>query len=112
MGSVVAYINSDHGIILAGISAVKQGFYTFFIGGIIIRILDVVVNKIKKKSLAYIASITLATLLTTGMVYIVHSMKGTPEPLESTFATVVLAPPGYIYLAFNKRKNCDEKDNG
>lgn len=108
MGSVVAYINSDHGIIPAGISALKQGIYTFFIGGVIIRILDFVVNKIKKKSFAYIASITLATLLTTGMVYIVHSMKGTPEPLESTLATVVLAPPGYIYLAFHKRKKCDK----
>jgi hypothetical protein len=105
MGSVVAYINSDHGILPAGIAALKQALYTFFIGGVIIRILDFTVNNIKKKTYAYLVSITVATFLTTSMVYFVHCLKGTPKPLDSTLATVVLAPPGYIYLAYFKRKN-------
>jgi uncharacterized membrane protein len=105
MGSVVAYINSDHGIFPASIAALKQAIYTFFIGGVIIRILDIIVNNIKKKAYAYLVSITVATFLTTSMVYCVHCLKGTPKPIDSTIATVILAPPGYIFLAYFKRKN-------
>lgn len=105
MGSVVAYINSDHGIFPASIAALKQALYTFFIGGVIIKILDLIVNNIRKKTYAYLISITVATFLTTSMVYFVHCLKGTPKPLDSTIATVILAPPGYIYLAYFKRKN-------
>jgi uncharacterized membrane protein len=111
MGSVVAYINSDHGILPAGIAAFKQALYTFFIGGVIIRILDIIVNNIQKKAYAYLVSITVATFLTTSMVYFVHCLKGTPKPLDSTLATVVLAPPGYIYLAYSKRKNHHSKED-
>ena len=112
MGSVVAYINSDHGIFPAGVAAFKQAIYTFFIGGIIIRILDITVNRIHKKLLAYVISILLATFLTTTMVFFVHIMRGTPKPLESTAATIILAPPGYIFLAYFKRKKGDrESDN-
>jgi hypothetical protein len=111
MGSVVAYINSDHGIFPASIAALKQAVYTFFIGGVIIKILDLIVNKIKKKAYAYLISITVATFLTTTMVYFVHCLKGTPKPLDSTIATVILAPPGYIYLAYFKRKNHHNPDD-
>ncbi|MBR9998398.1 MAG: hypothetical protein KFF73_05470 [Cyclobacteriaceae bacterium] len=104
MGSVVAYINSDSGIVPSSIAAMKQALYTFFIGGVIIRILDLIVNNIRKKAYAYLVSITVATLLTTSLVYFVHCMKGTPKPLDSTIATVILAPPGYIFLAYFKRK--------
>lgn len=104
MGSVVAYINSDSGILLASVAASKQALYTFFIGGVIIKILDITVNGIQGKFLAYFTSILLATFLTTSLVYLVHIMKGTPKPFESTIATIILAPPGYIYLAYYKRK--------
>ena len=105
MGSVVWFINSDHGAVPAAIAAAKQALYTFFVGGIIIKILDIVVNGIKNKTLAYLTSIITASILTIGMVYIVHSMKGTPKPFESTIPTIFLAPPGYIYLARLKRSN-------
>jgi hypothetical protein len=111
MGSVVAYINSDSGIIPASIAALKQALYTFFIGGVIIKILDLIVNRIHQKAYAYLVSITVATVMTTSLVFFVHCMKGTPKPLDSTIATVILAPPGYIYLAYFKRKNhhCPEE---
>jgi hypothetical protein len=111
MGSVVAYINSDNGIFPASIAALKQALYTFFIGGIIIKILDLIVNQIKQKTYAYLISITVATFLTTTMVYMVHCLKGTPKPLDSTIATVILAPPGYIYLAYSKRKKHDRMED-
>ena len=105
MGSVVFYINSDHGPILASIAALKQAFYTFFIGGLILKILEFIVLGIPNKALAYVLSIITATVLTVVLVYIVHSLKGTPRPLESTIPTIFLAPPGYIYIARMKRNN-------
>jgi len=105
MGSVVFYINSDHGPILASIAGLKQAFYTFFIGGLILKVLEIIVLGVPNKALAYICSIITATILTIGLVYIVHSFKGTPKPFASTIPTIFLAPPGYIYVARMKRNN-------
>jgi hypothetical protein len=105
MGSVVFYINADHGPFLASIAAMKQGLYTFFIGGIILKILEMIVTGINNKILAYICSVIAATVITVGLVYLVHSMKGTPKPFESTIPTILLAPIGYIYVARMKRNN-------
>ena len=105
MGSVVFYINSDHGPFLASIAALKQAFYTFFIGGLILKVLEIIVLGVPNKALAYVLSILTATVLTVGLVYIVHSMKGTPKPFESTIPTIFLAPPGYIYVARMKRNH-------
>jgi len=105
MGSVVFYINADHGPFLASIAALKQGFYTFFIGGIILKILELIVTGINNKFWAYICSVVAATIITVGLVYLVHSMKGTPKPFESTIPTILLAPIGYIYVARMKRNN-------
>ena len=105
MGSVVFYINSDHGPFLATIAALKQAFYTFFIGGLILKVLEIIVVEIPNKTFAYICAVIATTLLTVGLVYIVHSLKGTPKPFESTIPTILLAPPGFIYVARMKRLN-------
>jgi hypothetical protein len=105
MGSVVFYINADHGPLLASTAAIKQGLYTFFIGGLILKILELIVTGINNKILAYICSVIVATVITVGLVYLVHSMKGTPKPFESTIPTILLAPLGYIYVARMKRNN-------
>ena len=105
MGSVVYYINIDHGPFLASIAALKQGAYTFFIGGIILKILELIVTGINNKYLAYICSVVAATIITVGLVYLVHSMKGTRKPFESSIPTILLAPFGYIYVARMKRNN-------
>jgi hypothetical protein len=105
MGSVVFYINADHGPFLATTAALKQATYTFFIGGIILKILEVIVIGIPHKTVAYISAVVAATVITVGLVYFVHSMKGTPKPFESTVPTIILAPLGYIYVARLKRNN-------
>ena len=105
MGSVVFYINADHGPFLASTAAIKQGLYTFFIGGLILKILELIVTGINNKILAYVCSVIAATVITVGLVYLVHSMKGTPKPFESTIPTILLAPLGYIYVARMKRNN-------
>ena len=103
MGAIVYYINADHGPLLATIAALKQAFYTFFIGGLILKILETIVLGIPNKTLAYICAVVTATLITVGLVYFVHSLKGTPKPFESTIPTIILAPGGFMYAAKLKR---------
>jgi hypothetical protein len=67
--------------------------------------LEIIVVEIPNKTFAYICAVIAATLLTVGLVYIVHSLKGTPKPFESTIPTIILAPPGFIYVARMKRLN-------
>jgi hypothetical protein len=105
MGAIVFYINSDHGPMLATIAALKQGIYTFLIGGLILKVLEVIVKEIKQEWLAYACAIAVATLITVSLVYLVHSMKGTPKPFASTMPTIILAPIGFFYAARLKRKN-------
>lgn len=105
MGGIVFYINSDHGPFLATTAALKQAFYTFFVGGLILKILEVIVRGIRNKALAYFCAVVVATLITVGLVYFVHSLKGTPKPFESTIPTIILAPVGFSYAARLKRNN-------
>lgn len=105
MGGIVYYINSDHGVFPAGIAAMKQAAYTFIIGGFILKILELIVTGIHQKALAYFCSVIAATIITVSLVFMVHSLKGTPKPFESTVPTIILAPLGYIYVARLKRNN-------
>jgi hypothetical protein len=83
----------------------KQATYTFFVGGLILKILEMIVTGIHHKTLAYFCAVIAATIMTVGLVYLVHSLKGTPKPFESTIPTMILAPMGYIYVARLKRNN-------
>lgn len=105
MGAIVFYINADHGPILASAAALKQGVYTFLFGGLILKVLERIVKGIRQEWLAYVCAITAATLITVSLVYIVHSLKGTPRPFASTIPTIILAPIGFFYAARLKRNN-------
>jgi hypothetical protein len=105
MGGIVAYINYDHGILLASIAGLKQATYTFFFGGVLIKILETIALKINNQALALLTSVIVTSIITITLVYLVHQLKGTPRPLESTMPTVLMAPPGFLVLAYRKRKS-------
>jgi len=106
MGIIVFFVNFSHGWILAGTAGLKQAVYTFFFGGIIVKILEFFLKQIKNKYTSIPVSVLIVTFITTFLVYIVHNLKGTPEPLLSTVPTLLLAPPAYIGMAirFKKKK--------
>lgn len=104
MGLVVGIINSDHGIWPALTAAVKQAAYTFLFGGILIKLLYFLVMRINSKLPAIIISTLAISALTIALVYLIHSMKGTPKPFASTIPTIFMAPPGFFALAWRKRK--------
>ena len=104
MGSIVGLVNADHGIWPAFTAAIKQAAYTFLFGGMMIKLLYRVVISIKPRIPAMLLSTLSVSLLTIVLVYLVHSLKGTPKPFYSTLPTIVFAPPGFFALAWRKRK--------
>jgi hypothetical protein len=104
MGMIVWTINASYGWWPATTAALKQAAYTFLFGGMLIRILYGLVLSIRNRPLAIATSTLSVAILTIIMVYIVHSIKGTPRPFESTLPTIIMAPPGFMALAMRKRR--------
>jgi hypothetical protein len=104
MGAIVVWINIDHGWGPATTAGLKQAAYTFFLGGTIIKLLETITLRINHKILAITLAVIITSLVTIGLVYFVHSMRGTPKPFESTLPTIILAPPGFLALSIRKRR--------
>jgi len=109
MGCIVALINSDHGLWPATTAALKQAAYTFFFGGMLIKFLYSLAVRIKHRISGVVISTIAVSLLTILLVFLLHSMKGTPKSLESTIPTIILAPPGFLVLAWRKRYKTSQK---
>ena len=103
MGAIVWFINMGYGWWPATTAALKQAAYTFLFGGILIKILDTIASRIRNRYVAVITATLLVSVVTIILVYIVHNLKGTPRPFESTLPTIIMAPPGFLALAIRKR---------
>lgn len=104
MGTIVFFINFDHGAGLALIAATKQATYTFFAGGTITRFSENIAAYFLNKYVAIFLAILIPSTIAVTLTYIVHSMKGTPEPFNSTIPTMILAPLGFLWWSTRKRK--------
>ena len=103
LGTIVFFINYDHGVINGLIAASKQALYTFFVGGFITRLCENIAT-IKNSFAAIFLAVLIPSIIAVSLTYIVHSIKGTPEPLNSTIPTMILAPLGFLWWATQKRK--------
>ena len=103
LGTIVFFINYDHGIVNGLIAALKQALYTFFVGGFITRLCENIATVSKNLSAIFLA-VFIPSIIAVVLTYIVHSIKGTPEPLNSTIPTMILAPLGFLWWALQKRK--------
>jgi len=101
---IVFFINIDHGTTGASLAALKQGLYTFLAGGTMMRISENLSMKFKHQVISIFMAVLIPSALAVGFTYIVHSAKGTPEPLNSTIPTMVFAPLGFLWWALKKRK--------
>ena len=114
MAGIVFMINLPHGWVSSSIAGLKQWVYTFFFGGMIIRLLEYALSIKANLYLSILLSVIGISVLTTLLVYLVHSMRGTPEPLLSTIPTMIMAPPGFLALAIhfkkrNSRRTADQR---
>lgn len=106
LGGVVFGINyfATNNISGSFTAALKQGIYTFFLGGIFMKGCENLATKIKNRTLAIAAAIVIPSALTLLLTFTMHNFKGTPKPLESTFPTMLIIPATAVW-AYRKRTN-------
>jgi ABC-type dipeptide/oligopeptide/nickel transport system permease subunit len=104
MGTIVFFINWDYGLLAGLVAALKQGVYTFLAGGIMMRMTENIASRFSTDIVAILLAVLIPTTIAITLTYILHSLKGTPEPLNSTIPTIILAPFGFLWWALKKRK--------
>jgi hypothetical protein len=109
MGGVVFSINyfSTYEITGSVTAALKQGGYTFLLGGIFMKGCENLATKIKKRTLAILLSVFIPSVLTLILTYSMHNLKGTPKPLESTIPTLLIIPATAVW-GYRKRTNAEK----
>lgn len=116
MGIIIFVINYRLTGIVAGAftAALKQGIYTFFFGGLIMKLCESIAVRLNPAFLALALAMLVPSVLSLGLTYGVHSMKGTPMPLESTVPTAFFVIPSTLVWGIVKRRKRDhsisEKD--
>ncbi|MBB6459829.1 hypothetical protein [Flammeovirga kamogawensis] len=87
-------------------AALKQSAYTFIFGGYVSALCERFTSKGK-----FILGVLIPTAIAIIATYTVHSLKGTPNPELSTVPTLIFAPLGFLFIAFNKRKELKRSSN-
>jgi len=96
MGSLVALINASHGLTAVATSAGKQAVYTFFFGGLIMQFCARLAARPGPRGPVLAMAIGLPSVVTICLIYLVHNLRGTPEPLLSTAAVACIAVPSFV----------------
>ena len=104
MSVLVYFINVEHGFLPASIAAAKQAGYTFLMAGTNLKLAENLAIKFKSSYLSLFLAVLVPSVITIGMTYLIHSMKGTPEPFASTIPTIILGPPSILIFVYQKRK--------
>jgi len=106
LGLVVFFINArEHGALAALPAALKQATYTYFVAGFITRLAENLAVRLEPAALALGAAVLVPSCIAIGLTFGLHSMRGTPEPLQSTLPTLVSAPPAFFVWGFKKRRD-------
>ena len=108
MAFIVYLINADHDPSGALVAATKQFVYTFFVGGLFTKMVENIAIKWEDKFLSIFLAVALPALMTIAFTYFMHALKGTPEPLNSTVPTTLLAPISFSIWAVLKRSEYEK----
>lgn len=109
LGLVVYAINYSHGALAALPAALKQATYTFFVAGFILRLCEKISMDQGLGVFALPLAVILPSSIAIGLTYLMHSLKGTPEPFYSTLPTILMAFPSFSLWAWRSRKNACQK---
>jgi len=100
MGLIVYFINYDHGVLPGMIAALKQALYTFFFGALFVKMSENIASGIDDRKKAVLYGGVIPALLTSALTYVLHAIKGTPEPFNSTVPTMILSVMSFSTWAF------------
>jgi len=93
-------------------AAAKQGVYTFFFGGLIMKICEFLAISINYKYLAFFLASLIPSIIAIALTFGVHSLRGTPRPVESTIPTVLFVFPSTAIWGILKRKMYMKNNSG
>jgi hypothetical protein len=88
----------------ASTAALKQGSYTALFGGIIMRLSGYFATRIRNRFAALAAAMIIPSVIAISLTFGVHSMKGTPKPVESTIPTAIFVIPSTAIWGYLRRK--------
>ena len=104
LGVTVFVINYPHGVPLALVAAAKQATYTFFVAGFITRNSERIAVMLDNRHLSLLLSVVVSTAIAVGLTYLVHSLRGTAEPLLSTIPTMITGPLAFIIVGVQAQR--------
>src|SRR5262245_9754891 len=96
LGAIVWLINASHGAVAALPAAAKQAAYTFFVAGFVVRLCETLATNVNPRLLGLFSATLIPSCVAIGLTYLLHSLRGTPEPFLSTIPTLLLAPPSFL----------------
>jgi hypothetical protein len=100
LGLVVYAINFSHGAFAALPAALKQAIYTFLASGFIVRLCENLIKQVRPMVVAWPLAILLPSAIAVGLTFLMHNLKGTPEPFYSTLPTILITPPAFAVWAW------------
>ncbi len=100
LGLIVFWLNRQHGAALASSAALKQATYTFFAAGFILKNNLRLALKWADRPTGVLRAASVSSAIAIGLTFLVHSVKGTAEPLLSTLPTALLGPPTFLLVAW------------
>jgi hypothetical protein len=101
-------INLGHGPLAALPAALKQATYTYFVAGFITRLCENIAVSVENRRLALSLAALIPSCIAVGLTLLLHTLKGTPEPLRSVLPTLLTAPPAFFWWG---RRNRMERDD-
>lgn len=113
MATVVFFINYNAIGELTGsfTAAIKQGIYTFFFGGSIMKLCEIIAIQVSNKNFALILASLIPSFISLALTFGLHSLKGTPRPIESTIPTAIFVIPSTAVWGYLKRKKLDKNND-
>jgi hypothetical protein len=89
-------------------AALKQGTYTFFFGGVIMKMSERLATEVKRRTLALVLACVVPSLVSLSLTFGVHSLKGTPLPAKSTIPTAIFVIPSTAVWGRMQRKRMEK----
>lgn len=108
-GSIVFFINYEHGFYPAFNSFLKQFFFNLIMGGFNARTCEKLINNIQNKFWGYLAATFIPTTQAFLVIFALHYFGGTPKPMASTFWQIGANIIIFFFMAMFFKNRADNK---
>jgi len=104
-----ANINGFPDVIGSTTAAIKQGLFTIFFGGAVMRFSERLSTEINNVYLAIALSSIIPSTSSIILLLVIHSLKGTPEPFLSILPTAVFIYPWTAIWGIRNRRRMNKE---